>query len=111
MQLLNEPFFSHLQNALPANGAPVSRQRTGRTREMYQEYVMQRTQSNWKFWIVSGYLRDAVNRMLINLFLTVWASLRAAFKHIHFYGFDCEHGRAVSHYNVVDRQQLLVNGN
>ncbi|KAG5682669.1 hypothetical protein PVAND_012007 [Polypedilum vanderplanki] len=43
--------LNHLQNALPANGAPVSRQRTGRTREMYQDYVMQRTQNNWKFWI------------------------------------------------------------
>lgn len=46
-------FFSHLQNALPANGAPVSRQRTGRVRELYQDYVLQRTIGNWKFWIVS----------------------------------------------------------
>jgi len=45
--------YSHLQNALPANGAPVSRQRTGRVREMYQEYVLTRSINNWKFWIVS----------------------------------------------------------
>ncbi|XP_070492951.1 carbohydrate-responsive element-binding protein isoform X2 [Chironomus tepperi] len=43
--------LNHLQNALPANGAPVNRQKTGRLREMYQDYVRQRTLGNWKFWI------------------------------------------------------------
>jgi MAX-like protein X len=47
-------FYSHLQSALPANGATnVSRQRNGRMKEMYQEFVMQRTMQNWKYWIVS----------------------------------------------------------
>lgn len=45
---------SHLQNALPANGAPINRQRTGRVRQMYQDYVMHKTLTNWKFWIVSS---------------------------------------------------------
>lgn len=44
---------SHLQNALPANGAPINRQRSGRVRQMYQDFVVQKTMSNWKFWIVS----------------------------------------------------------
>lgn len=43
--------LSNLQTALPASGAPVSRQRTGRVKELYQQYVRQRTLDNWKFWI------------------------------------------------------------
>ncbi|XP_050087695.1 homeotic protein female sterile isoform X2 [Anopheles aquasalis] len=43
--------LSNLQTALPASGAPVSRQRTGRVKELYQQYVRQRTLENWKFWI------------------------------------------------------------
>lgn len=42
---------SHLHAALPANGAPVSRQRTGRVQELYRNYVLSRTQESWKFWI------------------------------------------------------------
>lgn len=45
--------FSHLHSVLPANGAPVSRERTGRVKEMYNEYVRFRTHESWKFWIVS----------------------------------------------------------
>lgn len=45
--------FSHLHSVLPANGAPVSRQRTSRVKEMYTEYVREKTLQNWKFWIVS----------------------------------------------------------
>jgi MAX-like protein X len=41
--------LNHLHTALPANGVPVSRQ--GNVKEMYNEYVMQRTKQNWKFWI------------------------------------------------------------
>lgn len=54
--------FSHLQNALPANGAPVTRQRTGRIREMYQDFVVQRTVANWKFWIVSFFIVFSIIR-------------------------------------------------
>ncbi|XP_021701396.1 protein WBSCR14 homolog isoform X2 [Aedes aegypti] len=43
--------LSNLQTSLPASGAPVSRQRTGRVNELYQQYVRQRTMENWKFWI------------------------------------------------------------
>lgn len=43
--------LNNLQTALPASGAPVSRQRTGRVKELYQHYVRQRTLDNWKFWI------------------------------------------------------------
>lgn len=43
--------LSNLQTSLPASGAPVSRQRTGRVKELYQQYVRQRTLDNWKFWI------------------------------------------------------------
>lgn len=45
--------YSHLHSVLPANGAPVSRERTGRVKEMYNDYVRFRTQESWKFWIVS----------------------------------------------------------
>jgi MAX-like protein X len=38
---------------LPATGAPVSRQRASKMREMFDEYVRIRTLDNWKFWIVS----------------------------------------------------------
>uniref|UniRef100_A0A182NBY6 BHLH domain-containing protein n=1 Tax=Anopheles dirus TaxID=7168 RepID=A0A182NBY6_9DIPT len=43
--------LNNLHTALPASGAPVSRQRTGRVKELYQHYVRQRTLDNWKFWI------------------------------------------------------------
>lgn len=49
-------FFSHLHSVLPANGAPVSRQRTSRVKEMYNDYVREQTLQNWKFWIVSHFL-------------------------------------------------------
>lgn len=38
---------------LPATGAPVSRHRTSKMKEMFDEYVRVRTRQNWKFWIVS----------------------------------------------------------
>uniref|UniRef100_A0A182T957 BHLH domain-containing protein n=1 Tax=Anopheles maculatus TaxID=74869 RepID=A0A182T957_9DIPT len=43
--------LNNLHTALPASGAPVSRQRTGRVKELYHHYVRQRTLENWKFWI------------------------------------------------------------
>ena len=46
-------FFSNCQSMLPATGAPVSRQRTNKIKEMFDEYVRVRTRDNWKFWIVS----------------------------------------------------------
>jgi len=44
--------LNHLHSVLPANGAPVSRERTGRVKEMYNEYIRFRTHDNWKFWIL-----------------------------------------------------------
>ncbi|EFX75287.1 hypothetical protein DAPPUDRAFT_56269, partial [Daphnia pulex] len=45
--------ISGCQALLPANGAPVSRQRNNRMREMFDEWVRVRTLQNWKFWIFS----------------------------------------------------------
>jgi hypothetical protein len=45
--------YSNCQAMLPATGAPVSRQRASKMREMFDEYVRIRTLENWKFWIVS----------------------------------------------------------
>lgn len=46
-------FYSNCQAMLPATGAPFSRQRTTKMKEMFDEYVKKRTQENWKFYIVS----------------------------------------------------------
>lgn len=50
---------------LPATGAPVSRQRTSKMKEMFDEYVRVRTRDNWKFWIVSFFtqLPFSVNKI------------------------------------------------
>ncbi|CRK93053.1 CLUMA_CG006597, isoform A [Clunio marinus] len=58
-QLTNS--LNHLQNSLPANGAPVSRQRTGRVRELYQDYIILKTMGNWKFWIFGQIFEPLLN--------------------------------------------------
>ncbi|KAG8234614.1 hypothetical protein J437_LFUL015027 [Ladona fulva] len=45
--------ISNCQSMLPATGAPVSRQRAGKMRERFDEFVRIRTLQNWKFWIFS----------------------------------------------------------
>ncbi|KAJ9596439.1 hypothetical protein L9F63_012523 [Diploptera punctata] len=45
--------ISNCQAMLPATGAPVSRQRASKMKEMFDEYVRIRTLENWKFWIFS----------------------------------------------------------
>ncbi|XP_066599388.1 MLX-interacting protein isoform X2 [Prorops nasuta] len=45
--------ISNCQSMLPATGAPVSRHRTNKMKEMFDDYVRTRTQDNWKFWIFS----------------------------------------------------------
>ncbi|XP_039292494.1 MLX-interacting protein isoform X2 [Nilaparvata lugens] len=45
--------ISNCQSMLPATGAPVSRHRTSRMKEMYNEYIRSRTQENWRFWLLS----------------------------------------------------------
>lgn len=44
---------SSFQNQLPATGAPVACRQSGLTKELFAQYVRQRTQENWKFYIVS----------------------------------------------------------
>lgn len=43
--------LSHLQTALPADGAPVLKQRNSRMSELYEAYVRHRTNDNWKYWV------------------------------------------------------------
>lgn len=45
--------ISNCQSMLPATGAPVSRHRASKMREMFDDYVRVRTLNNWKFWIFS----------------------------------------------------------
>ncbi|XP_012255108.2 MLX-interacting protein isoform X1 [Athalia rosae] len=45
--------ISNCQSMLPATGAPVSRHRTSKMKEMFDDYVRTRTRENWKFWIFS----------------------------------------------------------
>lgn len=45
--------ISNCQSMLPATGAPVSRHRTNKMKEMFDDYVRTRTRENWKFWIFS----------------------------------------------------------
>jgi len=44
--------INNCQLMLPATGAPVSRQRTNKMKEMFDQWVRMRTNDNWKFWIV-----------------------------------------------------------
>ncbi|XP_031624205.1 MLX-interacting protein isoform X2 [Contarinia nasturtii] len=53
--------LNHLHSVLPANGAPVSRQRTSRVKEMYTEYVREKTLQNWKFWILGLIFEPLLN--------------------------------------------------
>lgn len=46
-------FYSNCQSLLPATGAPISRHKANKMKEMFDEYVKERTKQNWKFWIVS----------------------------------------------------------
>ena len=45
--------ISAVQAQLPETGVPMTRQRKDQMREMFDDYVCQRTKENWKFWIVS----------------------------------------------------------
>lgn len=63
---------------LPANGAPVARQRTSRVKELYSEYVRERTLRNWKFWIVSSkslLLPYSHNVTFCNLIISAWFNI------------------------------------
>ncbi|XP_023319397.1 carbohydrate-responsive element-binding protein [Trichogramma pretiosum] len=42
-----------VHNKLPAEGAPVTSQRSIKMKEMFDEYVKLKTHDNWKFWIFS----------------------------------------------------------
>ncbi|CAG9585548.1 unnamed protein product [Danaus chrysippus] len=45
--------ISNCHSLLPATGAPVSRGRAGRLREMFASHVAVRTAHNWKYWLFS----------------------------------------------------------
>ncbi|XP_041976840.1 carbohydrate-responsive element-binding protein isoform X2 [Aricia agestis] len=45
--------ISNCHSLLPATGAPVSRARAGRLREMFAAHVAARTIHNWKYWLFS----------------------------------------------------------
>ncbi|CAG4981284.1 unnamed protein product [Parnassius apollo] len=45
--------ISNCHALLPATGAPVSRARAGRLREMFARHVATRTMHNWKYWLFS----------------------------------------------------------
>ncbi|XP_026329316.1 MLX-interacting protein isoform X2 [Hyposmocoma kahamanoa] len=45
--------ISNCHSLLPATGAPVSRARAGRLREMFARHVANRTLQNWKYWLFS----------------------------------------------------------
>ncbi|XP_072943386.1 MLX-interacting protein isoform X2 [Epargyreus clarus] len=45
--------ISNCHSMLPATGAPVSRARAGRLREMFARHVAARTALNWKYWLFS----------------------------------------------------------
>ncbi|KAK6192238.1 hypothetical protein SNE40_003743 [Patella caerulea] len=52
IEVLNNS-ISMVQSQLPETGVPVTRQRVDQMKEMFEEYVKNRTLQNWKFWIVS----------------------------------------------------------
>ncbi|XP_075969496.1 MLX interacting protein mondo isoform X2 [Anticarsia gemmatalis] len=45
--------ITNCHSLLPATGAPVSRARSGRLREMFARHVANRTLHNWKYWLFS----------------------------------------------------------
>ncbi|PVD33071.1 hypothetical protein C0Q70_08520 [Pomacea canaliculata] len=59
--------ISLVQSQLPETGVPVTRQRVDQMKEMFEEYVRNRTLQNWKFWIFSIIIRslfDSYNNMV-----------------------------------------------
>lgn len=52
--------ISNCHSLLPATGAPVSRARAGRLREMFGRHVANRTLHNWKYWLFSVVARALV---------------------------------------------------
>lgn len=50
--------ISIVQSQLPETGVPVTRQRVDQMKEMFEEYVRNRTLQNWKFWIFSIVMRS-----------------------------------------------------
>uniref|UniRef100_T1HBE5 BHLH domain-containing protein n=1 Tax=Rhodnius prolixus TaxID=13249 RepID=T1HBE5_RHOPR len=46
-------YISNCQALLPATGAPISRHRSSKMRDMFKQHVKTRTQENWKYWLLS----------------------------------------------------------
>ncbi|ODN02374.1 Carbohydrate-responsive element-binding protein [Orchesella cincta] len=53
--------INNCQSMLPATGAPVSRQRTNKMTEMFDQWVRIRTTENWRFWIFSILIRPLLD--------------------------------------------------
>ncbi|XP_055373958.1 carbohydrate-responsive element-binding protein [Condylostylus longicornis] len=53
--------LTQLHSVLPANGAPISRQRTEKVKQLFDEYVRMRTLENWKFWILGLIFQPLLN--------------------------------------------------
>ncbi|CAG7720771.1 unnamed protein product, partial [Allacma fusca] len=53
--------INNCQSMLPATGAPVSRQRTNKMKEMFDQWVRIRTTDNWRFWIFSILIRPLLD--------------------------------------------------
>lgn len=87
-------FSSHLHSVLPANGAPVVRQRTGRLKELYNDYVRERTLRTWKFWIVSSQATVAnwVNWINSIICISAWTDIRAIIEFLQFNCIGGQHG-------------------
>ncbi|XP_072284975.1 carbohydrate-responsive element-binding protein [Pyxicephalus adspersus] len=61
------------QQQLPASGVPVTHQHFQHMRQMFQNYVQNRTLQNWKFWLFSLLIRplfDSFNRMVSTASMT-----------------------------------------
>uniref|UniRef100_A0A224XIH4 Putative mlx interactor n=1 Tax=Panstrongylus lignarius TaxID=156445 RepID=A0A224XIH4_9HEMI len=52
IDVLNTAIFN-CQALLPATGAPISRHRSSKMRDMFKQHVKNRTHENWKFWLLS----------------------------------------------------------
>lgn len=99
-----------MHSVLPANGAPVSRQRTSRVKEMYTDYVREQTLQNWKFWIVSAmrifHYREERN-FNVHFLLLAWSHIRTSSKFVQFNRFGGQYGRALSFSYDLGRPTLL----
>ena len=80
--------INNCQSMLPATGAPVSRQRTNKMKEMFDQWVRHRTTDNWRFWIVSETLFLDISRHMLFATATQWRCTRPPFFNFTVQHFD-----------------------